>query len=88
MNLLLVQLEYEARVNAWEQIFSGVATKAQLAELMPADRAARTQAWLALAARRLGHHEWAGWLRKRVELLTDVDQLTKARPMLWELWSA
>jgi len=88
MNLLLVQLEYEARVNAWERMFAGVASKAQLAELMPADRAARVQAWLALAARKLGRQEWATWLRRRAELLTDVGELTKARPALWELWSA
>ena len=87
LNLLVVQLDYQARISAWAQMFSGIVTKAQLAELMPAAKAARVQAQLGLAARKVGREDWAQWLRKRAELLSDVGELTKARPMLWELWS-
>jgi hypothetical protein len=88
LNLLAVQLDYEARINAWEKMFSGIATKAQLAELLPAAQAARVEALLALAAKKVGRQDWSEWLRKRVELLADVNDLAKARPMLWELWAA
>src|SRR5207249_11628629 len=53
MNLLAVQLDYQSRVGSWEQMFEGAGTKVQLAELMPAPVAARTQALLGLAARKL-----------------------------------
>jgi len=88
MNLLAVQLDYQSRVGAWEQMFEGAGTKVQLAELMPAPIAARAEALLALAARKLDKQDWANWLRARAELLGDVNELTRARPILWELWSA
>lgn len=86
MRLLAVQLDYLWRVNAWEQMLEGVQTKVQLAELMNTPAAARTQAMLALAARKLGKTEWEIWLRRRVELLVDVRQLVQDRPILQELW--
>jgi hypothetical protein len=87
MNLLLVQLHYEARIGAWDQMFGGgLVQKVELAELMPAGNAARAQAFLALAAQKRGRQDWAQWLRRRVELLTDVQQLCAERPMLWEVW--
>ncbi|MDB5303381.1 MAG: hypothetical protein JWM97_930 [Phycisphaerales bacterium] len=88
LTLVLVQLDYSARVGEWEQMFAGATAKVQLAELMPAPRAARAQALLALAALRLGRADWAAWLRQRVELLADVNTLTTERPVLWELWAA
>jgi hypothetical protein len=88
LNLLAVQLDYQTRINAWEQIFQGVEHKVQLAELMQSPKAARVQAQLALAARKVGREDWAQWLRKRAELLADVGEMTKTRPMLWELWAA
>ena len=87
LNLLGVQTEYEARTGAWHHLLLGLDTKVRLAELMPADASARVQALLALAARRAGRHDWESWLRRRVELLTDVQKLCAQRPMLWELWA-
>jgi hypothetical protein len=87
MNLLVVQLDYSARIGAWQHMLAGIHSKVQLAELMPAANAARAQAYLALAARKLGRPDWADWLRRRVELLVDVQELTRQRPILWELWS-
>src|SRR5262249_20447833 len=81
IRLLAVQLDYLWRVNAWESMLEGVQTKVQLAELMNTPAAARTQAMLALAARKLGRTEWEIWLRRRVELLVDVRQLVQDRPI-------
>jgi hypothetical protein len=41
---------------------------------------------LALAAKKVGRDDWSDYLRRRVELLADVDELTKARPILHELY--
>jgi hypothetical protein len=49
---------------------------------------ARTQALLALAAKKIGRDDWASWLTRRAELLADVQELCTRRPMLWELWAA
>ncbi|HEX8522821.1 MAG TPA: hypothetical protein VF669_11230 [Tepidisphaeraceae bacterium] len=87
-NLLLVQLDYETRISSWEQMCQGLSAKAQLAELLPAGKSARAQAFLALAARKAGYEDWSQWLRRRAELLVDVNELTKGRPVLWELWAA
>jgi hypothetical protein len=86
LNLLRVQTDYLARIGAWESLCQGLQTKVELAETMPAPNAAKVQAMLALAARRTGRAEWASYLRRRVELLTDVQELTGERPILWELW--
>ena len=86
MKLLAVQLDYQSRVGAWNEMMSGITTKVQLAELMPAPAAARTQALLALAARRTNRPDWSDWLRRRAELLADVQRLATDRPVLWELW--
>ena len=86
MKLLAVQLDYQSRVGSWDDMMAGITTKVQLAELMPAAAAARVQAMLALAAKRVGRHDWADWLRRRAELLADVDKLTNDRPVLWEVW--
>jgi hypothetical protein len=86
LNLMLVQQDYLASVGAWEQMFAGIETKVQLAELLPTNQAAKAQAFLALAAKKIGRIDWAEWLKTRVELLIDVQQLTTERPILWELW--
>jgi hypothetical protein len=86
LNLLRVQTDYLAKIEAWEQLIQGAATKISLAELMPTPHAARVQAMLALAAKKTGRAEWANWLRRRVELLVDVRELATERPLLWELW--
>ena len=41
----------------------------------------------ALAARKAGREDLATYLRRRVELLTSVDELIKARPILNDLYS-
>jgi tetratricopeptide (TPR) repeat protein len=86
MKLLAVQLDYESRVGAWEQMIQGVAGKVQLAELLPAGQSARAQAMLALAARRTGRPELAQFLRRRAELLADAGELAGRRRVLSELW--
>jgi hypothetical protein len=86
LNVLSLQLDYESRIGAWGKMFDGAPTKVQLAELMPSSAAARVQALLGLAAMKSGRTDWADWLRRRAELLTDVNSLTMGRPMLWELW--
>jgi hypothetical protein len=86
MKLLAVQLDYQSRLGAWEEMTAGIAAKVQLAELMPAAAAARVQAMLSLAAKHVGRHDWSDWLRRRAELLADVQKLTNDRPVLWELW--
>lgn len=87
MKLLVVQLDHQSRVGAWGEMASGITTKVQLAELMPALSAARAQALLALAAKKAGREDWAGWLRRRAELLADVQKLAAERPVLWEVWA-
>ncbi len=84
--LMLVQLDYESRVGAWSHMLGGIVAKVQMAELMSTEAAARVQGLLALAAHKLGRADWATWLRRRVELLADVQELTTARPLLRELW--
>ena len=86
LKLLAVQLDYQSRVGAWADMMNGLTTKVQLAELMPAASAARTQALLALAARNTGRPDWSDWLRRRAELLADVQKLATERPVLWDLW--
>jgi hypothetical protein len=66
--------------------WAALVTRVQLAELMPPPDAARTQAYLALAAMKVGRPDWSDWLRRRVELLADIDKLAAERPVLWELW--
>jgi hypothetical protein len=87
MNLLQVQLDYLWRVGAWEQMFNPIATKVQLAELMPSISSARVHALLALSAKRLNKSDWESWLRRRAELLCDIQQLITQRPVLAELWT-
>lgn len=86
LNLLAIQVDYSARIGAWPTMIEKVMDKVQLAELMPPAVAARTQALIALAAKRSGRQDLADWLRARAELLTDVQRLAAERPALWELW--
>jgi hypothetical protein len=88
MSLLLVQLDYESRIGAWQAMLprGGSYKRLELAELMPATNAAKAQALMALAARRLGREDWAAWLRLRAELLAEPKDLVAERPILAELW--
>ena len=87
LSLLHVQLDYLWRINAWEQMLSGLASRLQLAELMNTSSSARTQALLGLAAKKTGRHELADYLRRRVQLLTETQELINARPALRELFA-
>ncbi len=88
MNLLVIQLEYEARAGAWASMLANVGHKVQLAELLPAGPAARAQALLALAAERSGRPDLADWLARRAALLADVNELVAQRPAYWQRCSA
>jgi hypothetical protein len=87
MNLMVVQLDYESRIGAWNAMLANLAHKVQLTELMPANSAARAQAMLALAATKAKKADLADWLKRRAELLVDINELTTHRPMLREVWS-
>jgi hypothetical protein len=86
LNLLAIQVDYSARIGAWASMLDHVMDKVQLAELMPPPISARTQGFLALAAKKMGRQDMADWLRARAELLTDAPRLATERPELGELW--
>ena len=86
LTLLRIELDYESRVAAWPQMLANVRNKIELAELMNAAASARSQALLALAAKKLGRQDLSDWLRERAELLADVEALKNERPVLKELW--
>src|SRR5262249_5488038 len=86
--LTLVQLDYCARIGAWPAMFQSAARKLPLIELMGPAASAKSQALLALAAKKTGRSDWEGWLRHRAELLTNVNELVAHRPILAELWPA
>ena len=88
MNLLVIQLEYESRIGAWAAMLANVGHKVQLAELLPTLPAARAQALLALAAMRSNRPDLADWLRRRVGLLVDVNELVAQRPVVGEVFAA
>ncbi len=88
IKLLAVQSDFLGSAGNWAELAAGMESKVQLAELMPAPLAARTQALLALAAKHTGRQDWASWLTRRAELLADVQELCARRPVLWELWAA
>lgn len=87
LKLLSIQLDYEAAVGDWERMMHNIAAKVQLAEIMSTEMSARVQALLALAASRRKCDDWSMWLRRRVELLADIELLVSRRPMLRELWT-
>jgi hypothetical protein len=88
MNLLVVQLDYESRISAWGAMTKNMVAKVQLAELMSAPSAGKTQAFLALAAMKQGRVDWAKWLAARTALLVDVNALVAERPVLGEVLRA
>lgn len=83
-----LQLEYQARIGAFEAMLDEVKTKVEMAELMPSSPAARTQGLLALAAMKMGRQELFAWLKQRAELLCDVRVLVAERPILSQVWPA
>jgi hypothetical protein len=87
LTLLSIEVDYLARIGAWDRMMENVMHKVQLAELMPAGASARTQGLLALAAKKLGRNDFADWLRARAVLLADADKIIAERPMLQEVLS-
>ena len=85
LTLQAIELDYLARVGAWERIMENLMPRVQLAELMPAASSARAQALIALAARKVGRGDFAEWLRSRARLLADPEKLTAERPILKEI---
>jgi hypothetical protein len=86
LTLQLLQLDYGARIEAWEPMVQSVGLKVQFAELMPGANAARAQALLALAANKTGRVQLAQWLRRRCELLADPADIVADRPWLAEMF--
>lgn len=84
--LLGVQLDYLSRVNAWEPMLVSAGKRIEMSELLPPQQSARMQALMALAADKTGRTELRDWLKRRVELLVDVERLCADRPILRELW--
>ena len=86
VQLLMIELDYGSRVGAWDYMLNNIMTKVQLAEIMPTQSAARAQAMLALAAKKLGRGDWSDWLAKRAALLVDPAEMVIERPVLKELY--
>jgi len=87
LQLMLLQLDYETRIGAWASAFFGVEHKAQMSELLSSSEAATAQAMIALAAKKLGQAAWSDYLRQRVELLADINELCLRKPILRELFA-
>src|SRR5579859_3292992 len=85
LNLMLIQLDYSAHVEAWTSMMDNYMAKVQLAELLPAAASARAQAFLALAAKRVGRMDVADWLAARAALLANNQKLASERSLLAEL---
>jgi hypothetical protein len=68
-------------------MLQGLPLKVQLSELMPTLNAARSQSYLALAAKKTNRVELARWLRRRAELLADAARITPDRPILAEMFA-
>jgi hypothetical protein len=86
LSVASLRTDFLARMGDWATLFQQVERTTALAEIMPARMGARAEAMLALAAKKVGRNDWADYLTKRVELLVDLDDLAKHRPMVLELW--
>jgi hypothetical protein len=87
IKLLVLQLDYESRVGAWQNMTVNLPSKIQLTELMNTRESAQSQALLALAARKTNQVEWSTWLWRRATLLVDANELVQQRPVLSEMTS-
>jgi hypothetical protein len=86
LQLMVLQLDYETRIGAWSSAVHGIENKAQMCELLPSREAAVAQGMMALAAKRAGLRAWSDYLRQRVELLADINELCLRKPILKELF--
>ena len=87
LQLMVLQLDYETRIAAWPSAAAGARQKIEMCELLNARESARAQAMLALAAKKTGQPDLAGWLVARVRLLADVNELLVRQPILKELFT-
>lgn len=86
LQLMVLQLDYETRIGAWQNVFHNVEHKMAMCDLLPSPEAAKAQALMALAAKKLGQAAWSDYLRQRVELLADINELCLRKPILKELF--
>jgi len=86
VQLQSIQLDYLSQIGAWDAMISGWREKVDMTEIMPTEVSARSQACLALAAKKLGGTTLSTWLVSRVELLIDPARLVAQRGVLAELW--
>ena len=82
LTLLSLRLRIDAAAGQFKSMTQGMAATVELAELLPPAESARAQGLLMLAAERTGKPEWAAWLRRRVQLLTDAEELGRREPLL------
>lgn len=86
LGLMQMDIDLLGRLGAWNDIGGRWNSVLPFVELMPSLMAARTHAWLGLAALRLGRSDWADIQRERAELLADFADITRGRPELLALW--
>lgn len=77
---LELQTRYEAACGRWEQLLSLLPSKAQLAELMPAEAAVAMHRHLQTAAEQTRRPATADWFRCRAELLGGGGGAPPAEP--------
>lgn len=86
LGLMQMDIDLLGRLGAWYDIGVRWNSVLPFVELMPSLMAARSHAWLGLAALRLGRSDWASIQRERAELLADFADITQSRPELLALW--
>jgi hypothetical protein len=82
MLLLPIELRCHVGLGKFEQAVEGLDWKVQLAELLDAQKAALVHALLAEACRRVGKPIQAGFLQRRAELYSDLEELAKEYPFV------
>ena len=82
VQLMVLQLEYEQQLAAWESVMAATRQKLDWCELLPVPESARVHAILAMAADQTGHKALADWLAARLRLIADVDPLLVRYPAL------
>jgi hypothetical protein len=86
MSLMLLRLDHAGATGDHAANAARVDACVPLAELLPARSSAKAMAILALACHKTGRSDMISNLRRRAELLCDVNELLRHRPMLAELW--
>jgi hypothetical protein len=87
LTLLLMECAYLAKIGAWDSLVHSIDAKSRMAELMPTEVSAQTQAYLALGARRVGRKDWESYLLQRCCLLSEPARLCAEDEAFGELWT-